>query len=1006
MNKLSFLSSIPSNKDTYIYVLPTNSQKSLNLDEVSIKVHILDLRGNSLLVFPAAGASSDGVSFTLSNLANLGSGTYAIYLELLYAHHQEFYPNDSVKYITIKDDGSGNLTFVNMFTAESSSIVPPQDTKSNLTDVLHVHDIDLKSIETRTVPDGHNANVTLDQNDNLIFEIPKGTTGDRGPTGPVGPQGPQGPVGPKGPQGLKGDKGDTGSQGPQGQVGPQGKQGPQGIPGIQGPKGDKGDVGPQGPIGKTGPQGVPGPQGPVGPKGDKGDKGDAGYSAYQSWLNAGNRGTEADFVKTFHGIQGPRGETGPAGPQGPIGPKGDKGDPGSQGPQGIQGPIGKTGPTGLQGPKGETGATGSQGPVGPKGDTGKSAYQAWLEAGHSGSESDFINSLKGAKGDKGDKGDTGPQGPKGDKGDKGDTGPQGIQGNTGATGPTGPQGPIGPAGKNFNIRKTFESVSAMEASKGAGFTEGDFTMIASNVSDPDNSKLYVWDGSKFVYISDLSGAQGIQGPQGIQGIQGVQGKQGLTGPQGPKGDKGDTGATGIQGPKGDKGETGPQGPAGPKGDKGDTGSQGPKGDPGDTGPQGVAGKDGRSVWYSTANYGPNQVQRWFIDLVNASASNPPKVNDIMINADGNIAMITNVNSDNYAGEGGGTFDYGPWIGNIKGPQGPKGDKGDTGATGSQGPTGPKGETGATGPRGPQGVQGVQGQHGLSTWANKYSRGGNIKESYWSDLYGTAPGNGPQVGDITIQPDGSYYQVTAVSNSNSGSNGGGTFDIGTKLGSLQGPRGETGPAGPQGPIGPKGDKGDRGLQGIQGERGPQGPQGPQGPAGQNANDTTHILQSGDFNNIRTNGYYETNGTFDNSPLRGEWGELSVISGEHYTRQVWTKGDSGEMFIRSRQYNSDNWTPWYKIGTYDTSPYWKDSTVSYAHGVVVNSICDLRVKVRITSNSWHDLIHGLPEAAENFTFWWNSENYKPGKFSMNGDTLACRADQVDDYDVHLTYAIKAL
>ena len=211
-------------------------------------------------------------------------------------------------------------------------------------------------------------------------------------------------------------------------------------------------------------------------------------------------------------------------------------------------------------------------------------------------------------------------------------------------------------------------------------------------------------------------------------------------------------------------------------------------------------------------------------------------------------------------------------------------------------------------------------------------------------------------------------------------------------------------GPQGIQGPKGNTGDRGLQGIQGERGPQGPQGPQGPAGQNANDTTNILQSGDFNNIRTNGYYETNGTFANSPLPGEWGELSVITGEHYTRQVWTKGDSGEMFIRSRQYNSDNWTPWYKIGTYETSPYWQDSTVSYAHGMVVNGICDLRVKVRITSSSWHDLLHGLPEAAENFTFWWNSQNYKPGKFSMNGDTLACRADQVDDYDVHMTYAIK--
>ena len=234
MNKLSFISSIPGNKDTYIYVLPTNSQKYLNLDEVSIKVHILDLRGNSLLVFPAASASSDGVCFTLSNLANLGSGTYAIYLELLYAHHQEFYPNDSVKYITVKNDDNGNLTFVNMFTADSSSIVPPQDTKSDLTDVLHVHDIDLKSIITNTLTYGHPANVSLDQNDNLIFDIPAGPKGDRGNTGPVGPQGPAGPKGDKGntgPQGLKGDKGDTGPQGPKGNTG---DRGPQGVAGKDG----------------------------------------------------------------------------------------------------------------------------------------------------------------------------------------------------------------------------------------------------------------------------------------------------------------------------------------------------------------------------------------------------------------------------------------------------------------------------------------------------------------------------------------------------------------------------------------------------------------------------------------------------------------------------------------------------------------------------------------------------------------------------------------------------
>lgn len=67
----------------------------------------------------------------------------------------------------------------------------------------------------------------------------------------------------------KGDTGDTGDAGPQGPIGPQG------IQGIQGP------IGPEGP---TGPQGVQGIQGPD------------GDSAYQVWLNAGNVGTEEEFL--------------------------------------------------------------------------------------------------------------------------------------------------------------------------------------------------------------------------------------------------------------------------------------------------------------------------------------------------------------------------------------------------------------------------------------------------------------------------------------------------------------------------------------------------------------------------------------------------------------------------------------------------------------------------------------------------------------------------------------
>lgn len=80
---------------------------------------------------------------------------------------------------------------------------------------------------------------------------------------------------------------------------------------------------------------------------------------------------------------------------------------------------------------------------------GKSAYQIWLDAGNTGSEADFLASLKGEKGDKGEPGATGatgPQGPQGDKGDTGATGPQGDKGDKGDTGATGAAGKDGSDG--------------------------------------------------------------------------------------------------------------------------------------------------------------------------------------------------------------------------------------------------------------------------------------------------------------------------------------------------------------------------------------------------------------------------------------------------------------------------------------------------------------------------------------------------------------------------------
>ena len=92
-----------------------------------------------------------------------------------------------------------------------------------------------------------------------------------------------------------------------------------------------------------------------------------------------------------------------------------------------------------------------------------------------------------------------------------------------------------------------------------------------------NGSCYVWAGDEASTAGDEPGVDELwelcaaAGAAGANGAPGAKGDTGATGPQGPKGD---TGETGPQGPKGDKGDTGLQGP---KGDKGDTGPQGPAG---------------------------------------------------------------------------------------------------------------------------------------------------------------------------------------------------------------------------------------------------------------------------------------------------------------------------------------------------------------------------------------------------------------------------------------------
>ena len=77
---------------------------------------------------------------------------------------------------------------------------------------------------------------------------------------------------------------------------------------------------------------------------------------------------------------------------------------------------------------------------------GESAYDIWLSNGNSGTELEFINSLKGDTGAQGAQGAQGPQGATGLQGPQGPLGLTGPQGPTGAQGPQGIQGPMGPAG--------------------------------------------------------------------------------------------------------------------------------------------------------------------------------------------------------------------------------------------------------------------------------------------------------------------------------------------------------------------------------------------------------------------------------------------------------------------------------------------------------------------------------------------------------------------------------
>lgn len=84
---------------------------------------------------------------------------------------------------------------------------------------------------------------------------------------------------------------------------------------------------------------------------------------------------------------------------------------------------------------------------------------------------------------------------------------------TGARGPIGEKGDKGDTGLGFKIAKTYSSIAALEAdTTPTGILAGEFAIITiapvDGVQNPDNGRLYLWNGTIYIYTVNIS-VQGI-----------------------------------------------------------------------------------------------------------------------------------------------------------------------------------------------------------------------------------------------------------------------------------------------------------------------------------------------------------------------------------------------------------------------------------------------------------------------------------------------------------------
>lgn len=150
----------------------------------------------------------------------------------------------------------------------------------------------------------------------------------------------------------------------------------------------------------------------------------------------------------------------------------------------IKGEKGDTGEQGLQGEKGDTGAAGVNGRDGTDGFSPAASVEQ-TETGAVISITDKTGTTTATikNGSKGEKGDTGAQGLQGEKGDKGDTGEQGLKGEKGEKGNDGADGfsPIAVVSKSGSVVTI--TITDKNGTTTASITEGASVDLSSYVTD-------------------------------------------------------------------------------------------------------------------------------------------------------------------------------------------------------------------------------------------------------------------------------------------------------------------------------------------------------------------------------------------------------------------------------------------------------------------------------------------------------------------------------------------